>query len=203
MRRRVHTHPLLQALAGAPPQTSRAAPVEEKEPTDPQTTYHILDADSSQRHCLDAAARGESFVLIGPPGTGKSQTIANLIADHIAHGKKVLFVSDKMAALEVVYKRLCAPSALATTALSCTATRRTAAKSFKELACCFQETLDAATAAEPPTDFGVLKQRSDQLNRLRPTRCILQRAPMNKKCAGQVLAELLRWQEYADDSSSA
>jgi len=43
--------------------------------------------------------------LIGPPGTGKSQTIANLIADRIAQGKKVLFVSEKMAALEVVYKR--------------------------------------------------------------------------------------------------
>jgi hypothetical protein len=42
----------------------------------------------------------------GPPGTGKSQTIANIIAECIAHGKSVLFVSDKMAALEVVYKRL-------------------------------------------------------------------------------------------------
>ena len=45
-------------------------------------------------------------MLIGPPGTGKSQTIANLIADHVARGQKVLFVSDKMAALEVVDRRL-------------------------------------------------------------------------------------------------
>jgi RecA/RadA recombinase len=47
-----------------------------------------------------------SFVLQGPPGTGKSQTITNIIAECLANGKKVLFVSEKAAALEVVYKRL-------------------------------------------------------------------------------------------------
>ncbi len=72
----------------------------------PTRAFNILDADASQRLCLEAAARGHSFVLHGPPGTGKSQTIANLIADSLANGKKVLFVSDKMAALEVVYNRL-------------------------------------------------------------------------------------------------
>jgi hypothetical protein len=53
-----------------------------------------------------AAARGKDFVLIGPPGTGKSQTIANLIAQCLAEGKRVLFLAEKIAALDVVYRRL-------------------------------------------------------------------------------------------------
>lgn len=72
----------------------------------PAKTYQVLDADSSQRVSIEYALRGQSFVMKGPPGTGKSQTIANIIAECIANGKSVLFVSDKMAALEVVYKRL-------------------------------------------------------------------------------------------------
>ena len=72
----------------------------------PPTTYQVLDADSSQRVSIEYALHGQSFVMKGPPGTGKSQTIANIIAECIANGKSVLFVSDKMAALEVVYKRL-------------------------------------------------------------------------------------------------
>jgi len=65
-----------------------------------------LSADSSQLAAVFAAANGKSFVLEGPPGTGKSQTIANLIAHCTADGKSVLFVSEKMAALEVVHDRL-------------------------------------------------------------------------------------------------
>jgi very-short-patch-repair endonuclease len=67
-----------------------------------------LDADASQLAAIAAAGSGASFVLQGPPGTGKSQTIANLIAHCIAHGKTVLFVTDKVAALEVVQQRLTA-----------------------------------------------------------------------------------------------
>ena len=74
--------------------------------SDPQEVYSVLDADSSQQDAIQLAKRGVSFVLQGPPGTGKSQTIANIIAELIAEGKKVLFVSEKTAALEVVYKRL-------------------------------------------------------------------------------------------------
>jgi very-short-patch-repair endonuclease len=65
-----------------------------------------LSADSSQLSAILAAAKGKSFVLQGPPGTGKSQTITNLIAHCLAEGKRVLFVSQKMAALEVVHERL-------------------------------------------------------------------------------------------------
>src|SRR4051794_26056730 len=53
-----------------------------------------------------AGAKGKDFVLVGPPGTGKSQTIANLIAQCLAERKTVLFVSEKIAALDVVYRRL-------------------------------------------------------------------------------------------------
>lgn len=69
-------------------------------------TFCPLPADSSQLAAVFAAAEGKSFVLEGPPGTGKSQTIANLIAHCLAEGKSVLFVSEKMAALEVVHSRL-------------------------------------------------------------------------------------------------
>lgn len=72
----------------------------------PEYTFCPLQADSSQLSAVLAAARGKDFVLIGPPGTGKSQTIANLIAQCLAEGKKVLFVSEKIAALEVVHRRL-------------------------------------------------------------------------------------------------
>ncbi|MDY7085587.1 MAG: DUF4011 domain-containing protein [Actinomycetota bacterium] len=66
----------------------------------------VLDADATQRACVEAALRGESFVLDGPPGTGKSQTIANMIGCLLHAGKTVLFVSEKAAALEVVRNRL-------------------------------------------------------------------------------------------------
>ncbi|MDP2310998.1 MAG: DUF4011 domain-containing protein, partial [Pseudomonadota bacterium] len=66
----------------------------------------VLDCDSTQLAAIAAALLGRSFVLQGPPGTGKSQTITNLIAGALADGKTVLFVSEKMAALEVVYRRL-------------------------------------------------------------------------------------------------
>lgn len=72
----------------------------------PVDTFQVVDADSSQQDALLCAKKGISFVLQGPPGTGKSQTITNIIAECLADGKKVLFVSEKMAALEVVHRRL-------------------------------------------------------------------------------------------------
>jgi very-short-patch-repair endonuclease len=72
----------------------------------PNDTFCPLSADSSQLAAVFAAAMGLSFVLHGPPGTGKSQTITNLIAHCIAARKTVLFISEKMAALNVVHRRL-------------------------------------------------------------------------------------------------
>ncbi|AKB37659.1 DNA helicase related protein [Methanosarcina siciliae C2J] len=69
-------------------------------------TYHIMDADSSQIAVIEDVKAGKDLVVEGPPGTGKSQTIANTIAELLAQGKSVLFVSEKMAALQVVKSRL-------------------------------------------------------------------------------------------------
>lgn len=72
----------------------------------PAQIISLLPADSSQTAASMAAAEGQDFVIVGPPGTGKSQTIANMIANCLAAGKTVLFVAEKTAALDVVYRRL-------------------------------------------------------------------------------------------------
>ena len=72
----------------------------------PESTFHVVDADSSQTIVIAEAAGGRSLVVKGPPGTGKSQTITNIIGAAAAAGKKVLFVAEKMAALDVVHRRL-------------------------------------------------------------------------------------------------
>ena len=202
---RLRSHPIVQILAGAPSPFSPlplgeglgvrvAAVIEEKdldEKLDPQQVYHILDADGSQRLCLEAAARGESFVLIGPPGTGKSQTIANLIADRIAHGKRVLFVSEKMAALEVVFKRLCNVG-LGEFCLELHSHKANKREAIKELARCYQEK-QAAQPQPSAADFALLKDRRDLLNRY--VRALHEvREPMQKS-VWDALAELPRWQE--------
>lgn len=66
----------------------------------------VLNADASQYSAILDALEGKNLVIKGPPGTGKSQTIANLIAAGLAAGKRILFVAEKMAALDVVYSRL-------------------------------------------------------------------------------------------------
>ena len=72
----------------------------------PHQLAHPLPADSSQLAAIMAASEGHDLVIVGPPGTGKSQTIANLIAQCLAVSKTVLFVAEKTAALDVVYRRL-------------------------------------------------------------------------------------------------
>jgi very-short-patch-repair endonuclease len=72
----------------------------------PGNEFNILDADSSQQRAIAAVLAGQDAVVHGPPGTGKSQTIANLIASLAATGRRVLFVAEKKAALEVVERRL-------------------------------------------------------------------------------------------------
>ncbi len=74
----------------------------------PGTVALPVSADSSQFEAICEAVEGKSFILHGPPGTGKSQTITNIIANALYNGKKVLFVAEKMAALQVVERRLSA-----------------------------------------------------------------------------------------------
>ena len=83
-----------------------ARPLEMGAQVDEEGVLLPMPADASQLFAIQTACSGESFVLHGPPGTGKSQTITSLIANALAEGKTVLFVAEKMAALEVVQKRL-------------------------------------------------------------------------------------------------
>ncbi len=82
------------------------ARVEEFDQLPPSEVFTILDADHSQVEILLRARSGQDLIIQGPPGTGKSQTITNLIAQFLFEGKKVLFVSEKMAALSIVHGRL-------------------------------------------------------------------------------------------------
>ncbi|MGH8636145.1 MAG: AAA domain-containing protein, partial [Burkholderiales bacterium] len=72
----------------------------------PDQEFLVLDADSTQQRAIAHALTGQNGVISGPPGTGKSQTIANLIAESAAQGRRVLFVAEKRAALDAVLKRL-------------------------------------------------------------------------------------------------
>ncbi len=89
---------------GPVPEVPKARELDDVVP--PGEIKTILDCDSSQLEAIVAARKGVSFVLDGPPGTGKSQTIANIIADALSVGRTVLFVSEKISALEVVKQRL-------------------------------------------------------------------------------------------------
>jgi hypothetical protein len=101
-------HPVIAALAGD--REANRALAEDTGPRapagaddiPPRSEYLVLDADASQQKAISAALASSHLVIEGPPGTGKSQTIANLIATFAAQGKRVLFVAEKRAAIEAV-----------------------------------------------------------------------------------------------------
>lgn len=102
-------HPLVRGLLGEPlacepPLIGEDEPLDER--LDPRTLCHVLDCDSSQAAAVEEVRHGRNLVIQGPPGTGKSQSIVNIIAAAVRDGKTVLFVAEKMAALEVVRDRL-------------------------------------------------------------------------------------------------
>lgn len=111
----IRQHPLLRALmseAGSEDLNSEdtSLPEIDMHSVDRQSApsdYALpIDIDSSQLEAVIASSMGKSFILHGPPGTGKSQTITNIIANALYQGKRVLFVAEKMAALSVVQQRL-------------------------------------------------------------------------------------------------
>ena len=107
-------NPLVKHLVDSPAEAFHSAGAEPVPPHEldkrvsPSDIVTPLPADSSQMSAIVSASGGRDFVLIGPPGTGKSQTIANIISQCMASGKTVLFVAEKAAALDVVHRRLTA-----------------------------------------------------------------------------------------------
>ena len=105
-------NPLICAIAGdeasAEALRERQGEVSMSAPdfTPPADEFLVRDADSSQSYAINAVVGGSDLVVDGPPGTGKSQTIANLIATLSARGKRVLFVAEKRAAIDAVLSRL-------------------------------------------------------------------------------------------------
>lgn len=108
---RLEAHPLVRALAGElGAELLAGAPIgagDLDKSVDPRTSDLVADADADQLAVLDAVRQGRRLLVVeGPPGTGKSQTIANLLAQALARGASALLVSERPAALEVVRRRL-------------------------------------------------------------------------------------------------
>ncbi len=106
---RLSAHPIIAAIAGENDSLDIPEDINDFDHDNnekPIDVFQVVDADASQQDAILLSKKGASFVLQGPPGTGKSQTITNIISEALADGKRVLFVSEKMAALQVVYNRL-------------------------------------------------------------------------------------------------
>lgn len=105
-------HPVLSAMAGdlsaRRKVTAGRADIDARalDSIPSEREFLVLDADSTQQRVVHSALRLQSGVIQGPPGTGKSQTIVNMIAALVANGRRVLFVAEKRAALDVVLNRL-------------------------------------------------------------------------------------------------
>ena len=88
------------SLTPKPPEEAPPPPLELAD------QHLVISCDATQASAIARARTGASYIIQGPPGTGKSQTITNLIADYVARGKRVLFVCEKRAAIDVVFHRL-------------------------------------------------------------------------------------------------
>ncbi|MBM4281149.1 MAG: DUF4011 domain-containing protein [Deltaproteobacteria bacterium] len=147
--------------------------VESARPPDRLVT--VVDADPTQLAALHAAVDGSSFVLQGPPGTGKSQTITNTIAQLVADGRSVLFVSEKRAALDVVHRRLAAVG-LQPFTLELHAQHANKAEVFRQLRDAFEAAAPASPSwREHTTTLAAVRDRLgahvERLARPSPFRC--------------------------------
>ena len=168
----VAAHPLVAALAGDPAAIERIRAM--YAPGDPviaggigadippQNEFLVLDADGTQSAVIRAALAGNHLVVVGPPGTGKSQTIANLIAELATDGKAILFVAEKRAAIDAVTKRL-NNVGLGDLVLDLHESRRSRGRTAQQL----EEALHSARTAPPPNVDEIhtaLEQSRDALN---------------------------------------
>ncbi len=144
-----------QELVGADP-GQRAATADA-----PEDDFSVLDADSSQRSAIDAVVAGRSLVIHGPPGTGKSQTIANLVAAMVVRGRKVLFVAEKRAAIDAVLSRLVAVN-LGDLVLDI----HEGARDRQRIAADLGATLDLAEHATAPDTTALHRRLTDRQQRL-------------------------------------
>jgi hypothetical protein len=178
-RDRIESHDLCRAIAGdaavalrTPADLPSGADLDRQ--AHPSRTFQILDADSSQQEAIAAVLRGASLVLDGPPGTGKSQTIANLVAESLAAGKTVLFVSEKAAALEVVQRRL-QDRGLADFCLACHSHKANKREVVAELGRCLSLEPDGAqdTGDELERLFEARRQLNEYVRELHAIRPLL------------------------------
>ncbi|WP_370946019.1 AAA domain-containing protein [Amycolatopsis sp. cg5] len=160
-------HELIAAMAGYQPAADElhaaaaAFSAPRVDEISPPHEYLVQDADSSQQRAVTTALAGHHVLIEGPPGTGKSQTIANIIAGAAAEGKTVLFVAEKRAALEAVMSRL-EQVGLDNLVLDLHQQKLNRGQIAQQLA----ESLDQA-AKEPPVDPGTVHERlADRRQRL-------------------------------------
>jgi very-short-patch-repair endonuclease len=149
------SHPLIRQIIlrsgtsiRALPEDIRAAQLDQE--FAPERTAQVTNADSSQLRAILAVSRDHNLVIEGPPGTGKSQTITNLVAQALAQNKSVLFVAEKMAALEVVYNRL-VEAGLGEFCLELHSTKANKRTVMKDIAAALDASLQRPQAVETAT----------------------------------------------------
>jgi len=147
----------------------------------PGEVRFVRDADSSQTLAILEARAGRNLVIQGPPGTGKSQTITNIIAEFLGNGKTVLFVAEKMAALEVVKRRL-DESHLGDAVLELHSHKATKQSVLKELA----RTLDQGKpqASDGSDEIETLREVRNELNAY----CVAVNAPVGGSTVPFIMA---------------
>ncbi|MFM7345782.1 MAG: DUF3320 domain-containing protein [Tagaea sp.] len=132
---------------------------------EPADIVQVVDADASQTIVVEEVRKGRNLVVQGPPGTGKSQTITNIVAAAVHDGKSVLFVAEKMAALQVVHRRL-VDSGLRDICIELHSRSANKKRVLEEIA----RTLKAAGAVPgvptAPTELGEVRSQLNAIDRL-------------------------------------
>ena len=186
-------HHLVQGLSGLyDDQIKVFPPAEVESHLELENLCCPLAADASQLTAILYSALGKTFVLHGPPGTGKSQSIANLICHNLTLGRRVLFVSEKKAALEVVQNRL---NKLGMRPFCLELHSNKTGKA--EVLAQFREALNLATAAEPQNWQTLVKDLATQRDALNGYIRLLHHAYPNGISAFQCLAETLEEESSA------